>query len=97
MTKNQLLEAWREEAEKHYSNSLGLARHESLLDCLCQAIAVALAQGDDVPLPHIGKLKVRNKAARTGRNPWTGAPVEIPAKRKAVLVAGKELKEALNS
>lgn len=43
MTKNQLLEAWREEAEKHYSKSLGLARHESLLDCLCQAIAVALA------------------------------------------------------
>ena len=58
MTKNQLLEAWREEAEKHYSKSLGLARHESLLDCLCQAIAVALAQGDDVPLSHIGKLKM---------------------------------------
>ena len=50
-----------------------------------------------MPLPHIGKLQVRDVAARTGRNPKTGEPVEIPAKRKAVLVAGKELKEAMKA
>lgn len=97
MTKSELLKAWKKEAENHYTASLGMARHESLLDTLCKVIADELAAGGEVPLPHIGKLKVRDMAARTGRNPQTGAPVEIPAKRKVVLTVSKELKEAMNT
>ena len=97
MTKSKLLQAWREEAEKHIPGGLSMAKHEALLNSLCKVVADELAAGGEVPLPHIGKLQVRDVAARTGRNPKTGEPVEIPAKRKAVLVAGKELKEAMKA
>ena len=97
MTKNELLRAWQEKTEKDIPSGLSMVKHDTLLNCLCKVIADELAAGGEVPLPHIGKLQGRDVAARTGRNPKTGAPVEIPAKRKAVLVAGKELKEAMKA
>ena len=97
MTKNELLRAWQEKTEKDIPSGLSMVKHDTLLNCLCKVIADELARGGEVPLPHIGKLQVRDVAARTGRNPKTGEPVEIPAKRKAVLVAGKELKEAMKA
>ena len=97
MTKNELLRAWQEKTEKDIPSGLSMVKHDTLLNCLCKVIADELARGGEVPLPHIGKLQGRDVAARTGRNPKTGAPVEIPAKRKAVLVAGKELKEAMKA
>lgn len=72
-----------------------MARHEALLNSLCKVIADELAGGGEVPLPHIGKLKVRDVAARTGRNPATGEPIKIPAKRKVALVVGQAMKDAL--
>ena len=97
MTKNELLRAWQEKTEKDIPSGLSMVKHDTLLNCLCKVVADELAAGGEVPLPHIGKLQVRDVAARTGRNPKTGEPVEIPAKRKAVLVAGKELKEAMKA
>lgn len=97
MTRKQLLKAWQREAAKKIPGGLNVAEHEVLLKSLCQTIAAALAQGDEVPLPHIGKLKVRSVAARTGRNPRTGAPVAIPAKRKVIFVVGRELKESMSA
>lgn len=41
----------------------------------------ALLAGEEVTLPSIGKLKVHTRPARTGRNPKTGEPIEIPSKR----------------
>ena len=97
MTKIELLKEWQEKTEKDIPSGLSMVKHDTLLNCLCKVIAEELAAGGEVPLPHIGKLQVRDVAARTGRNPKTGEPVEIPAKRKAVLVAGKELKEAMKA
>ena len=95
MTKSKLLQAWREEAEKHIPGGLSMAKHEALLNSLCKVVADELAAGGEVPLPHIGKLQVRDVAARTGRNPATGEPIEIPAKRKVALVVAKAMKDTL--
>lgn len=43
--------------------------------------AAELLGGGEVPIPHVGKLKVRTMNPRTGRNPRTGDPIAIPAKR----------------
>lgn len=50
-----------------------------------------------VPLPCLGKLKPTERAARAGRNPATGLPMEVPAKRLVKFVEAKALSEALNS
>lgn len=56
----------------------------------------ALKRGFDVPLPCLGKLKPAERAARAGRNPATGLPMEVPAKRLVKFVEAKALSEALN-
>ena len=52
-------------------------------------------EGGEITLPGLGKLKADVRAARTGRNPATGAAVEIPAKNVVKFVAAKALKDAL--
>ena len=56
----------------------------------------ALTRGDELTLPGIGKVTVKDRPARTGRNPATGESIEIPAKRTVRLVPAKILKDALN-
>ena len=67
------------------------------LDATTDAITHALAQGSDVRLMGFGSFVVRDRAARTGRNPKTGDTVQIKASKVAVFKAGKALKEAVNS
>ena len=55
---------------------------DAALKAVQGAIAAALTRGDKITLPGFGTFKVVETAARTGRNPQTGEPVEIPAKRK---------------
>ena len=55
----------------------------------------ALTRGDELTLPGIGKVTVKDRPARTGRNPATGEAIEIPAKRAVRLVPAKVLKDAL--
>lgn len=63
---------------------------------LCMDIAAnELARGGEVMLPGIGKLKVKQTKARMGRNPRTGEPIQIPAGKKVMFTAAKELKEKL--
>jgi DNA-binding protein HU-beta len=50
----------------------------------------------DITLPGIGKLKVTERPARTGRNPSTGAAIEIAAKKVIKLVVAKGLTDAIN-
>ena len=95
MTKSELLKEWQEEASKYIPGGLSMVKLDTLLNCLCKVIADELAAGGEVPLPHIGKLKVRDVAARTGRNPATGEPMEIPAKRKVSLVVDQAMKDAM--
>lgn len=67
-------------------------------DLLRELAAVTQEQlqaGGEVTLPGIGKLKVQDKPAKVGRNPKTGAEVQIPAKRVPKFSAAKALKDAL--
>lgn len=52
--------------------------------------------GEEVALPGLGKLKTHTRAARTGRNPQTGAAVEIPARVVVKFHIGKDLDQQLN-
>lgn len=56
----------------------------------------ALKRGFDVPLPGLGKLKPVERAARAGRNPATGLPMQVPAKRLIKFSEAKALSDALN-
>lgn len=69
---------------------------EEAVNAVFEAIAKALKNGDEVRLPAFGVFDVKDTAARTARNPQTGAEVAIPAGRKARFKPGKALKEALN-
>ena len=68
---------------------------EAWLNAVCDIVATELAEGGEVTLPGVGKLKTDRRAARTGRNPQTGEALEIPAKTVIKFVAVKALKDAL--
>lgn len=65
------------------------------IDAALHAIEDALSQGERVQLVGFGSFSVAERAARTGRNPQTGKPLEIPAKKVPKFVAGRALKEAV--
>ncbi|MFB4393216.1 MULTISPECIES: HU family DNA-binding protein [unclassified Pseudomonas] len=66
------------------------------LDQLGQIVADQLENGAEITLPGIGKLKVSERPARTGRNPSTGAAIEIAAKKVVKFVPAKSLNDAIN-
>ena len=66
------------------------------LDATIAAIADALKKGDTVTVVGFGSFIVRERAARTGRNPKTGEEIKIAAARNPVFKAGKALKDAVN-
>ncbi|MFH1295362.1 MAG: HU family DNA-binding protein [bacterium] len=65
------------------------------LDSLESIIQKALSRGDKVTWTGFGTFEVRSRAARTGRNPQTGAPMHIPATKSPAFKAGKGLKDAV--
>ena len=65
------------------------------LDAVLDCISKALAEGDMVALMGFGNFSVRERAARLGRNPKTGAEIHIKAARVPNFKAGKALKEAV--
>lgn len=67
-----------------------------VLDALGIVAGAALFDGVEVPLPHLGKLETRDRKARRGRNPQTGAAIVIPASRTVVFRPGKALKHTVN-
>ena len=66
------------------------------VDAVCDVITDALSRGEEVRLTGFGRFRVANRSARTGRNPRTGAPINIPASRQPKFKAGKQLKDAVN-
>ena len=60
------------------------------------ALAEALGRGDAVQLPGFGTFETRDRPARTGRDPRTGRPVDVPAKRAVRFRAGVALRRAVN-
>ena len=75
----------------------GLTKVDSkkALEATLDAIAGALVNNDKVALVGFGTFSVSKRAARTGRNPQTGAPIKIKAKKVARFKAGKELSAKL--
>lgn len=65
------------------------------LDATIQSITDALKAGEVVQIMGFGTFEVRTRAARTGKNPRTGEPVEVAEKKVPGFKAGKGLKEAL--
>ena len=66
------------------------------VDALIAAMKGALAKGEKVSLVGFGSFSVRKRKARTGRNPQTGKPLKIPAKKVPMFSPGKGLKDAVS-
>ena len=66
------------------------------LDAFVEAVTETLQEGETVSLVGFGTFSVRERAARTGRNPQTGEPIEIAAAKTPGFKAGKSLKDAVN-
>ena len=90
MTKSELITALADKAGTTKSAAA------SIVDALTDVATAQLATGNEVSLPGIGKLTVAHREARTGRNPATGAPAEIPARVAVKFAASATLKNALN-
>jgi DNA-binding protein HU-beta len=61
-----------------------------------EVMTAALKRGDDFEIRSIGRLKVKDMPARSGRNPQTGEPIEIPAGRRVAFGPSAVLKRALH-
>ncbi len=89
MNKSDLIEAMAE------AGDISRAAAGRALDALTDAVAVALKNGETVSLIGFGTFSVKERAARTGRNPQTGATIEIAASKTPSFKAGKALKDAV--
>jgi DNA-binding protein HU-beta len=68
-----------------------------IIDHVLEEIKSALQSGDKVALIPFGSFLVRDRKAREGRNPKTGAKIKIAARRVPAFSAGKSLRDAVNS
>lgn len=75
----------------------GLTKKDSeiALNAILDTIQSAMKNGDKVQLVGFGSFEVKERAARTGKNPATGATIEIPASKTPAFNAGKALKDAI--
>ncbi|MCL5003747.1 MAG: HU family DNA-binding protein [Patescibacteria group bacterium] len=89
MTKMDLIEA--------VAGKVGLTKADAgrALETVLSSIESALAKGEKVTITGFGTFEVRQRAARMGRNPQTGAPLHIAASKSPAFKAGKGLKDAV--
>ena len=90
MNKGELVDAIASDAK------LTKADATKALDSFITATSKALKKGDRITLVGFGTFSVAKRNARTGRNPQTGKPIQIKAKKVAKFKAGAELKKAVN-
>lgn len=69
---------------------------EKVFNAFIEIVPSVLKKGDSIRIANFGTWEVVKSAARTGRNPQTGAPIKIPASKRPKFSAGKGLKDALN-
>ncbi len=89
MTKNELVEL--------VAKKVGLTKKASAqsVDMILNTIKSSLSKGEKVVLQGFGTFKVRTRASRKGRNPQTGAALQIPSHKTPGFVAGKSLKKVV--
>lgn len=90
MNKSELVDAVADSAD------ISKAAASRAVDAMISTVSSALQNGDQVSLVGFGTFSVKERAARTGRNPRTGESIEIPAAKNPVFKAGKALKDAVN-
>ena len=90
MNKSQLIDKIAQNAD------LSKASAGRALDALIEALSDTLKGGDQVQLVGFGTFSVRERSARMGRNPQTGAEIKISAAKVPGFKAGKTLKDAVN-
>src|SRR5580765_3147422 len=90
MTKSELIDAIAARGD------LTKARAELVVNCLFDAMTEALQRGEGIEIRGFGSFTVRPYKPYSGRNPRTGEPVPVPAKRLPFFKVGKELKELVN-
>ncbi|MCL6556148.1 MAG: HU family DNA-binding protein [Burkholderiales bacterium] len=90
MNKSELIEAIAKNAD------LSKAAAGRALDAVLAAVQQSLKKGNAVTLVGFGTFYVGKRAARTGRNPRTGATIKIKAAKVPKFRAGKALKDAIN-
>ncbi len=90
MNKAQLIDAIAGES------GLTKADAKKALDAFIKVTGSALKGGDRVALVGFGSFGVSERSARTGRNPQTGAEIQIPAKKVVKFKAGSELTDSIN-
>ena len=90
MTKAELVEDVARAAELTKKDA------ERLVEIVFESIIETLNLGEKIELRGFGSFRVRERGARRGRNPKTGDPVDIPAKRVPYFKPGKEMKELIN-
>jgi integration host factor subunit beta len=91
MTKSELIDAMAARSE------LTKARAELVVNCVFDAMTEALQRGEGIEIRGFGSFTVRPYKPYSGRNPRTGEPVPVPAKRLPFFKVGKELKELVNN
>lgn len=91
MTKSELIDAIAGRGE------LTKARAEMLVNCVFDAMTEALQRNEGIEIRGFGSFTVRPYKPYSGRNPRTGQPVPVPAKRLPFFKVGKELKELVNN
>ena len=79
------------------SSSITKTQAAIIVSNVLEVITQSLTDGNNVTLVGFGTFKVAKRKARTGRNPRTGAEIKIPAKKSVSFVAGKGLKDTVNS
>lgn len=87
MTKAELVEEVARAAELNKRDA------EVIVETVFESIIGALHRGEKVELRGFGSFRTRERGPRRGRNPKTGEPVDVPAKRVPYFKPGKELKE----
>ena len=90
MNKSELIDAVADSAD------LPKAAATRAVDALFAAVSASLKKGDQVSLVGFGTFLVRERAARTGRNPRTGEEIKIQSSKVPAFKAGKALKDAVN-
>jgi len=89
MNKTELVNSVAEQAELTKKDAA------QVVDAVFDTILNALKAGDSVQILGFGNFEIRDRAARTGRNPQTGEEIEIPASKVPAFKPGKQLKEAV--
>ncbi|GAA5169087.1 MULTISPECIES: HU family DNA-binding protein [Halomonadaceae] len=90
MNKSELIEAIAVSAD------IPKAAASRALDAMIDTVSDTLKKGDSVALVGFGTFTVKERAARTGRNPQTGQPINIEAAKVPSFKAGKALKDSVN-